>query len=256
VEKISQYKKVADNELENQKFLKDSKNFVKNQDWNNAYKFAGKISPDSVYENDKQKVVSQIHADFFKKAVNDSKKAVKENKCTIISGYITQSTSLELSSEKTSQLQNFAKVCKKSTLKASKIKDRTNKHSSSYSNAKKKDNKKSNHSSSGSSHSSSKKKDDKKNNSSSSSDNSNSKTSAATLLTQAKQAYMAGNCSRAVSKAKQAYRMNRSSRAPRYVGLCGCKQKRKSWAKWAINRSSGGTRKLIYKFCKKNGLSL
>ncbi|MBU1535260.1 FHA domain-containing protein [Myxococcota bacterium] len=76
------------------------------------------------------------------------------------------------------------------------------------------------------------------------------------LLAEGKSAYQSGNCSKAVAILKKAYAKTGSGQALKYIGLCGCKSKRKSWAKWAYSKMGGGQKRLIQKLCKKKGINL
>ena len=76
------------------------------------------------------------------------------------------------------------------------------------------------------------------------------------LANQTRAAWASNNCSKAIRVGKKAYRAKSSSRVAMMVGTCACRTKRKSAAKWAFRRLSGGFKAMVARACKAKGIPL
>lgn len=76
------------------------------------------------------------------------------------------------------------------------------------------------------------------------------------LANAAREALLAGNCGKAIKLGRKAYRSNPSATVASTVGVCACRIKSRSAAKWAYNRTSGSRRNAIVQLCKARGIEL
>ncbi|MBN2724914.1 MAG: FHA domain-containing protein [Deltaproteobacteria bacterium] len=224
-------------ESKNEKALETARSFQKIKAWDSVYTEAKKVTPKSVYSSSAAQLISKAKTEFLSQALISSKEALKNKACGSIEKILLKAKSMEYTEAELSTLSSYSTKCSKSGSTDIKISMKTTTVA----------------------------KDDK-NNSSDKSDNSSNNSmkvekttkpaeSYESLMASAKAAYPS-NCPTVVSKARKAYRIKPSALAVKYVGLCGCKNKRRGWSKWAYGRSSGGMKKLLFKLCKKNGINL
>jgi len=80
--------------------------------------------------------------------------------------------------------------------------------------------------------------------------------SAAELYAKARQAWLAGQCGKAIKLARKANRRKFSTRHVSIIGACACTLRRKSTAKWAYKILRGGQRNMLLQICRSKGIEL
>lgn len=80
--------------------------------------------------------------------------------------------------------------------------------------------------------------------------------SAAELYAMARQAWLAGQCGKAIKLARKANRRKFSKRHVSIIGACACTLRRKSTAKWAYKILRGGQRNMLLQICRSKGIDL
>jgi ABC transport system ATP-binding/permease protein len=76
------------------------------------------------------------------------------------------------------------------------------------------------------------------------------------LYEQARDAWQAGNCSKAISLADEANRKQFSPRNVSIIGVCSCTVGNTKRAKWAYKVLKGGQRNILVQLCKSKGINL
>jgi len=80
--------------------------------------------------------------------------------------------------------------------------------------------------------------------------------SAAELYSQARAAWLAGQCGKAIKLARKANRRKFSTRHVSIIGACACSLRRKGTAKWAYKILRGGQRNMLLQICRSKGIEL
>ena len=79
---------------------------------------------------------------------------------------------------------------------------------------------------------------------------------AAQLYSQARAAWLAGQCGKAIKLARKANRRKFSTRHVSIIGACACSLRRRGTAKWAYKILRGGQRNMLMTICRSKGIDL